>query len=283
MVPPRSDRISRVPPYSRTACRHYPYGAVTHYGRSFQIVPVLLHAATGLVRFRSPLLSESLLMSFPPGTEMFQFPGFASNPLCIQGSDTSDQTTDDRGRSDRACGSAPFCPLSSDYCRLEVGFPIRKSADQSLFAAPHGLSQRTTSFIACACQGIHRTPLRHLIALIINARSRREDPRLRRGSSASPRTALRIRPAPSSRRQAGPVPLRAGGTGLERPVSHENCPKAEGGQALGRLSLAPSSGRPDNSSLHDVKTADTTTAGKIRKRKPGAGRASGICQLDSGF
>jgi hypothetical protein len=33
---------------------------------------------TGLVRFRSPLLAESLLMSFPPGTEMFQFPGFAS-------------------------------------------------------------------------------------------------------------------------------------------------------------------------------------------------------------
>jgi hypothetical protein len=23
-------------------------------------------------------------MSFPPGTEMFQFPGFASTPLCIQ-------------------------------------------------------------------------------------------------------------------------------------------------------------------------------------------------------
>ena len=34
--------------------------------------------ATGLFRVRSPLLAESLLMSFPPGTEMFQFPGFAS-------------------------------------------------------------------------------------------------------------------------------------------------------------------------------------------------------------
>jgi hypothetical protein len=33
---------------------------------------------TGLLRFRSPLLAESLLMSFPTGTEMFQFPGFAS-------------------------------------------------------------------------------------------------------------------------------------------------------------------------------------------------------------
>jgi hypothetical protein len=34
-------------------------------------------SATGLVRVRSPLLTESRLMSFPPGTEMFQFPGFA--------------------------------------------------------------------------------------------------------------------------------------------------------------------------------------------------------------
>ena len=32
----------------------------------------------GLLRFRSPLLSESFLLSFPPGTKMFQFPGFPS-------------------------------------------------------------------------------------------------------------------------------------------------------------------------------------------------------------
>ena len=33
---------------------------------------------TGLVRVRSPLLTESHLISFPRGTEMFQFPRFAS-------------------------------------------------------------------------------------------------------------------------------------------------------------------------------------------------------------
>ena len=76
----------------------FPYGAVTRYGRSFQIVPVLPDAATGLVPVRSPLLGESLLMSFPPGTEMFQFPGLAFEPLCIQGSNTSDQGTEVRGR-----------------------------------------------------------------------------------------------------------------------------------------------------------------------------------------
>jgi hypothetical protein len=39
---------------------------------------VPLIGATGLVRFRSPLLAESRLMSFPPANEMFQFAGFAS-------------------------------------------------------------------------------------------------------------------------------------------------------------------------------------------------------------
>ena len=42
---------------------------------------------------------------------------------------------------------------------LRVGFPIQISTDQSLFAAPHGFSQRTTSFIASCRQGIHQTPL----------------------------------------------------------------------------------------------------------------------------
>ena len=50
-----------------------------------------------------------------------------------------------------------------------MGFPIRKFSDQSLFAAPQDLSQRTTSFIASQRQGIHQIPLRHLIALIIDA------------------------------------------------------------------------------------------------------------------
>ena len=60
--------------------------------------------------------------------------------------------------------------MNSDSDTVEtVGCPIRKSMDQSLFAAPHGLSQRTTSFIASYRQGIHQMPLCHLIALIINA------------------------------------------------------------------------------------------------------------------
>src|SRR4030095_9416969 len=43
MVPPSSDRISRVPPYLSCAqfhCRSFTYGAITHYGRTFQNVPL---------------------------------------------------------------------------------------------------------------------------------------------------------------------------------------------------------------------------------------------------
>ena len=45
---------------------------------------VRLYRPHGLVRVRSPLLAESRLMSFPRGTEMFQFPPFALKTLYIQ-------------------------------------------------------------------------------------------------------------------------------------------------------------------------------------------------------
>ncbi len=66
--------------------------------------------------------------------------------------------------------SLAFPCASSEQQRSKVGFPIRRFTDQSLFAAPHDLSQRTTSFIASQRQGIHQIPLRHLIALIAKAR-----------------------------------------------------------------------------------------------------------------
>ena len=70
-------------------------------------------------------------MSFPPGTEMFQFPGFAS----------------------AAYGFSGGSPIAGRGC------PIRRSPDQSLLAAPQGFSQRATSFIASWRQGIHQMPL----------------------------------------------------------------------------------------------------------------------------
>ena len=62
----------------------YLYGAITHLGPPFQMIPVEKRIGIGLVRVRSPLLTESRLMSFPPGTEMFQFPGFAFLPYIFR-------------------------------------------------------------------------------------------------------------------------------------------------------------------------------------------------------
>ena len=86
------------------------------------------HVRFGLFPVRSPLLGESRLLSFPPGNEMFQFPGLAS-----------------------AC--------ADNAARAALGFPIRTSRDHGLCAAPPRLSQLTTSFIAFSCQGIHHAPL----------------------------------------------------------------------------------------------------------------------------
>ena len=106
-----------------------------------------LRLGTGLVRVRSPLLTESRLMSFPPGTEMFQFPGFASPSLCVQLGDTLSTSLTVRERTTKEM--------------VKVGFPIRKSLDQRLLTSPQRLSQRATSFIACMCQGIHQMLLPH--------------------------------------------------------------------------------------------------------------------------
>ena len=48
------------------------------YSLRFLIPEVYFYTSFGLLRFRSPLLPESFLLSFPPGTKMFQFPGFPS-------------------------------------------------------------------------------------------------------------------------------------------------------------------------------------------------------------
>ena len=75
----------------------FEYGPVTLYGAFFHKLLLSFEDPTsgsrnpnaqvrwfGLFPFRSPLLRESLLFSFPPGTEMFHFPGLATKPYLIQ-------------------------------------------------------------------------------------------------------------------------------------------------------------------------------------------------------
>ena len=80
MVPPCSGRITRVPPYSSSVIDFAFHVRGYHpLWPDFPDRSTRLHrlVPTGLFRFRSPLLTESRLISLPPGTEMFQFPGFA--------------------------------------------------------------------------------------------------------------------------------------------------------------------------------------------------------------
>ena len=56
-------------------------GLVTLLTRSCNLPKRLRASRFGLFRFRSPLLPESRLLSFPPGTEMVHFPGFARTRL----------------------------------------------------------------------------------------------------------------------------------------------------------------------------------------------------------
>src|SRR6201746_2912862 len=98
-----------------------------------QRLPAITRVRFSLFRFRSPLLTESRLLSLPVGTEMFHFPTFPPHTLCVQAWVTGHPS----------CRVSPF------------GNPRIKAQS----AAPRGLSQPLTSFIGSWCQGIHRAPL----------------------------------------------------------------------------------------------------------------------------
>ena len=117
------------------------YGTITLYGRPFQSCSakssrfrtikgsLVLQPQPDesdwfrLIRFRSPLLTESRLLSFPGGSEMFQFPPFAA---CTYG-----------------------------FSACSFGYPGIKAR----LTAPPGLSQSSTPFIAYWRQDIPHMPL----------------------------------------------------------------------------------------------------------------------------
>ena len=93
--------VSRCTQGTASPCSRFDYRAVTCSGWPFQAIRLRFHVLLtrpynpfprmdrfGLFPVRSPLLGESQLISFPRGTEMFQFPPFATQGLCIQPSVT---------------------------------------------------------------------------------------------------------------------------------------------------------------------------------------------------
>jgi hypothetical protein len=148
MVLADSGRIARVPPYLGT-----PLGSasVSTTGLSPSVARLsrrlvyrvrVLNAVPqprqsflwrfSLLRFRSPLLAESRLLSFPRGTEMFHFPRFARSRLCIQ-----------RGV------RRHYPPWVSPFGHRRI---------KAWLAAPRRFSQLPTSFFASCRLGIHRVP-----------------------------------------------------------------------------------------------------------------------------
>ena len=143
MVPPASHKVSRVSWYSGY-CRSV-LASDTRLSRamaeSFHTLFSSLDSHLfspqprwtevlrfGLFRFRSPLLTESRLISLPGPTEMFQFNPSSLVHLCIQ------------------------CTMHG--CLVHACFHIRRSTDQRICAPPRGLSQLVTSFFGDWCQGI---------------------------------------------------------------------------------------------------------------------------------
>ena len=116
---------------SMPACQSRPRGPTTP---NMQRLTAITHARFSLIRFRSPLLTESRLLSLPVGTEMFHFPTFPLPALCVQAGVTG-------------LASSRVSPFGNP--RITVWL-----------STPRGLSQIPTSFFGSWCQGIHRLPLK---------------------------------------------------------------------------------------------------------------------------
>lgn len=163
MVPPDSVRVSRERTYSGTPIgrlNDFDYGTIALCGARFHVLRLSLNFVTAArsrttwtkrpttpgrqrvractdqvwarIPFRSPLLGESRLISFPRGTEMFQFPRLPSARLCIQR------------------GITPY------YQRWVSPFGNPRVNGYS--APNRGLSQPFTPFFDSWCQGIHHVP-----------------------------------------------------------------------------------------------------------------------------
>jgi hypothetical protein len=134
MGPPSSIRITRVPTYSSlptlSPFRLQGFHLLSLAFPNHSTTTIKLYV-TGLLRVRSPLLTESLIDFFSYGYLDVSVPHVRFINLCIQFMMTPKSRV------------PPF-----RYLRINACLPT-----------PRSFSQATTSFIAFYCQGIHRVHL----------------------------------------------------------------------------------------------------------------------------
>ena len=133
MVPLYSNRISRVPSYSRT------YRIFTYTGLSPTLVWLSIHFYLLTICYWAD--PRSLATTSGISVDFFSS-GYWDVSLL------------------RVCFDTAMYSLHDT--QLRVGFPIRKSPGQRVLTSNRGLSQPATSFIAFNRQGIHQMPFKTL-------------------------------------------------------------------------------------------------------------------------
>ena len=142
MGPPASYRVSRVRYYSGVIYVYpdFVYGSFTLFARLFQN--------------RSTILLESFLMIRNPDNKLSVWP-LSRSLAATWEIDVSFSSWSYLDVSVHSVSFSQTIYSSEDTCTLlQVGSPIRKSADQRIFAPSRSLSQLVTSFFGSQCQGI---------------------------------------------------------------------------------------------------------------------------------
>ena len=143
MVPPASHRISRVPRYSVSVLLFSP--SLTGLSPSLAALSIALQLSYFQILTSSTPDDRSLpvwpLTVSLATTKVIEFSFFSSGYLDVS--------------LPRVPSDEPMDSVHGDWALPQPGSPIRRSPDQSPFAAPRSFSQLIASFIGNQCHGIH--------------------------------------------------------------------------------------------------------------------------------
>ena len=143
MVPPASHRISRVPRYSGSILLFSP--SLTGLSPSLAALSIALQLSYFQILTSSTPDDRSLpvwpLTVSLATTKVIEFSFFSSGYLDVS--------------LPRVPSDEPMDSVHGDWALPQPGSPIRRSPDQSPFAAPRSFSQLIASFIGNQCHGIH--------------------------------------------------------------------------------------------------------------------------------